>query len=788
MPDLNCPCEEIVHPRLIFNPPGHDTLNYRMGDFLSFRAALLRALPGETALHDWQPSSHGDLTTLMLEWWAYLADILTVYNEAGLHEILLQTARLPESVHRIIGLLGYRPNPGIGANGTQAAVLADNHPLTVPAGFGVQSSPRRLDELPQIFEVSVAAVLTPPNVFAALPPPHSALLSNIGKSILLQGAISGLTPGDKLLLHPKPGFAGGFAWVTVERTDTEDAPDGTRQTRLTFTTDAHLPSARANEYRVSRSTQSAAFWPHHATPVRTESGRVRVALNGLYRSITPQTLVLLEGEIDRALLTVSSIVESLWYINGPATNPAAPPAATAIPISQLISRLDVGTSTALTPLWNAIRFTAQVHFGWQDVGTPLPTPAQNASGVTLLLRSGTVPFALGEYPVLIEGADGTGVSAQATVTNPDVMTLDHGLPALPSPLIVYRGLLPVTRGKTVRNEILGSGNAALPNQSFALKKSPLTFLPDPGSASGEGYASTLRIWVNGVEWKEVPSFYHQPPNATVFVTRTDDARKTIALFGDGINGARLPTGIDNVVATYRIESGFAVPEAGTLNSMVQPIPGLQAVRNPLPPGGGSDPDPPDQIRRYAPRSVLTFGRAISADDYETFAVQASGVKRAKAVWKWDALRQQATVTLYVGDDASAVAAAQTALRNATDPNRPFEVLPATAEPLTLGMTLSVEPTYRAEAVMNGVRNALTDAKTGLFGMGRGRIGRSVFRSEILQAALSVPGLRAVHALAVERGTGSAAVPFPVGTFRYDPSGAGHYFTLAASDLTVSQGA
>ena len=79
-------------------------------------------------------------------------------------------------------------------------------------------------------------------------------------------------------------------------------------------------------------------------------------------------------------------------------------------------------------------------------------------------------------------------------------------------------------------------------------------------------------------------------------------------FGDGVNGARLPAGSGNVLATYRIGSGAAAPPAGTLTVIANPIPGLRALRNPVAAGGGSDPDPPDMIRTYAPRSVLTFNR------------------------------------------------------------------------------------------------------------------------------------------------------------------------------------
>ena len=44
------------------------------------------------------------------------------------------------------------------------------------------------------------------------------------------------------------------------------------------------------------------------------------------------------------------------------------------------------------------------------------------------------------------------------------------------PLRLLLNLVPVSRGKTVTGEVLGSGNAALARQSFTLSKSPLTYL------------------------------------------------------------------------------------------------------------------------------------------------------------------------------------------------------------------------------------------------------------------------------------------------------------------------
>lgn len=58
-------------PVVIYNPPGLSAISYRVGDFTSFREALLRNRPGEVEMQGWRPTAEGDLTLQLLEWWAY---------------------------------------------------------------------------------------------------------------------------------------------------------------------------------------------------------------------------------------------------------------------------------------------------------------------------------------------------------------------------------------------------------------------------------------------------------------------------------------------------------------------------------------------------------------------------------------------------------------------------------------------------------------------------------------------------------------------------------------------
>jgi len=261
------------------------------------------------------------------------------------------------------------------------------------------------------------------------------------------------------------------------------------------------------------------------------------------------------------------------------------------------------------------------------------------------------------------------------------------------------------------------------------------------------------------------------------------------MFGDGVNGARLPTGTNNVVATYRIGAGAAAPAAGKLTVLAQSYPGLRAILNPVAVGGGADADPPDKVRRYAPRSVLAFGRAVSVFDFEAIAALTPGVTRARAVWAWSDTRQRALVTVYVGDDAAAVAAAKTALAAAGDPNlpvalaaagdpnRPVVVVQATPVALALWLTLRITAGRDPDAISADIAAALTDAESGLFGTVRSAIGRPVFDSEIEAAVLSVPGAVAITGFGVTADGAIDAGPL------HDP-GEGAYYTLDPADIIL----
>jgi hypothetical protein len=116
---------------------------------------------------------------------------------------------------------------------------------------------------------------------------------------------------------------------------------------------------------------------------------------------------------------------------------------------------------------------------------------------------------------------------------------------------IYGNVVKATHGET-RTEVLGSGDGSKAFQQFSLSQQPLTYVSAPTS---DGIASTLNVYANDVLWHEADSIAKLGPKDRNFITHTDDDDRTTVVFGNGQQGTRLPTGLENVKAVYRTGIG-----------------------------------------------------------------------------------------------------------------------------------------------------------------------------------------------------------------------------------------
>ena len=299
-----------------------------------------------------------------------------------------------------------------------------------------------------------------------------------------------------------------------------------------------------------------------------------------------------------------------------------------------------------------------------------------------------------------------------------------------------------THGETIK-ELVGSGDATIPYQSFTLRQPPLTYV---SAETPRGAASTLKVYVNDVLWQEVPFFYGHGVNEHIYVTQRDDDGRTTIRFGDGLTGARLPTGQNNIRAEYRKGTGLGgLVEAGQLSQLLSRPLGLKEAINPEPAQGAEDPESRDDARHNAPTTVLTLERAVSLQDYADFARTFAGVAKAQAVWVWDGRRRSIFLTVAGADgevleeDGAVIGKLKAALRDYGDPFVGFTIKSYRKALFQIHGTVTVHSDHVIDVVMASLMADLRER----YSFDRREFGQPVALSEVIAAMQSNPGVVAV---------------------------------------------
>lgn len=317
-----------------------------------------------------------------------------------------------------------------------------------------------------------------------------------------------------------------------------------------------------------------------------------------------------------------------------------------------------------------------------------------------------------------------------------------------------------THGET-RSEVLGSGDGSLPNQRFRLKK-PLTYVSAP---TPSGIESTLSLRANDVLWAEVPRLYGLDQRSESYIVRIDNDANASVIFGDGIMGARLPTGLANITAVYRSGIGAQGMVPADKITLIQNRPlGIRSVTNPLPADGAEDPENRDMARVNAPMTVLTMDRIVSLRDYEYFARSFAGIGKARAVSLASGEVQFVHVTVASAistssDEPDSALASHVIDSNSDIYRNLYDAIAASSDPVqrfslgsydpiffNVSIKLIVDPRYRPDDVASKVEEALRSA----FSFEMRDFGQDVTSSEIIEIIQGVAGVVACEISALDK--------------------------------------
>ena len=438
-----------------------------------------------------------------------------------------------------------------------------------------------------------------------------------------------------------------------------------------------------------------------------------------------------------------------------------------VPGLQFILDAD-GSSETLNPgdlltLTNPAPLLSVTSGQWGSGSGTLILSAEDASG-----RPGTVQADVTDFILAPSSSSDPEISECAVVLTVTSVTdpYPHTQITLPphSPLLncydrqtatVNVNVVMATNGQSV-SEVMGSGKASTPNQSFTLKQSPLTYVQ---AATATGRQSTLQVQVSGVDWTEVPTLYEQSPAAQVFATLNQSDATTDVIFGDGVEGATLPTGQNNLQANYRIGSGSAGNVgASTITTLVDRPLGVSGVTNPQSATGGQDAQSVDDIRGNAPQTVLTLGRAVSITDYQSFAATFAGIAKAYAIWIPSGPGRGVFLTV-AGVNGEALPASNAtlgyliaALKSYGNPLIPVNVASFLETLFSISADVQYDPAYTQPTVQAQILQTLSET----YSFANRTFGQGVSADEVATVIQGVPGVIAVNVTALTPGATSAA--------------------------------
>jgi predicted phage baseplate assembly protein len=347
-------------------------------------------------------------------------------------------------------------------------------------------------------------------------------------------------------------------------------------------------------------------------------------------------------------------------------------------------------------------------------------------------------------------------------------------------------LAPATVGESV-SESAGSGDASAASQRFLLKQAPLTYV---SAATPLGRSATLDVRIDGQRWTEVPSLFGRAPGEHVYALRHDDEQRTIVQFGDGIEGARLPTGRDNLRFGYRKNLGAGGNvRANQVSTLLSRPAGVRTVTNPVAANGGADRETRDDARRNAPLTVLTLGRAVSLRDYADFARAFAGIAKADAVWTRSGRLRGIFVSVAGPDGAAVPVSSQShlnlvaALRRYGDSLLPLTVATYLPRTFRLKARIKVDARYLPAETLAKAGAALRDA----FSFARRDFGQHVSLDEVMAVLQSVTGVEGVDVDQLHRVDAGAVPPLVPRLFALPPRELPDGTFQAAELLTLDPG-
>ena len=417
------------------------------------------------------------------------------------------------------------------------------------------------------------------------------------------------------------------------------------------------------------------------------------------------------------------------------------------------------------------------------------------------------------FPLCASRVDDDGLMQRVGVAQANVLVADHGRgrqlywpqdpswPPAPPPAAPRRGL---SRGSRPVRFLLDEG----PLSSWR----PFKDFKDGGDDDADvdvpvanllAARATLdvrltveRSALDKTDYTVADDLIGAPPSATQFVAEVmNDGRPTLR-FGDGVNG--LPPADGSFIHThYHVGRGRAGNVgAGTIRHLLLPagtlpgnIPPVLTLRNPMPAGGGEDPETIAQVKQSAPVAFRSPQlRAVTAADYAEVATRHPLVSGAVARFRWTGSWLTIYLTIDPKDrqdlDGDVAEQVKSFVAAYTQTGYDLEVRPPLYVPLDLDLFVCVAFDRFRSDVEHAIRDELSSrrlahGRLGFFHPDRFGFGQPLYLSALYAAVKAVPGVVSVSARRFSRYFDDDPLPTrPITTANIDTG------LIAVGDLEV----
>ena len=273
----------------------------------------------------------------------------------------------------------------------------------------------------------------------------------------------------------------------------------------------------------------------------------------------------------------------------------------------------------------------------------------------------------------------------------------------------------------------------------------------------------IKLQGNGETWQPQQTLLNSDRFASEFVVEMATDGQASLRFGDGILGQQ-PTPGSELQATYRLGNGKAGNiGAEALFHIVTDQPdvekAIQQVRNPLPAWGGTEPEPMEQARLYAPQAFRIQQRAVTEADYATVTERHPQVQQAKATRRWTGSWYTMFITVDRKNGLPIDADFEVELRSFLERFRlagyDLEIDAPINVPLEIVLKVCVLPNYISSNVKRSLlevfsNTTLPNGQRGFFHPDNFTFAQPVYLSQIVATAMQVPGVEWVQPLVFQR--------------------------------------